>query len=107
MTEEQPKKGKRRKWSLTEAVTKIADSEGFDIEEFGTDLLVSGLSVQVYGQDFTDPYEADRLKKIKKTIQEELKNKKHFEILKEGISVESIPLKHTFFKPETTYNKEF
>jgi len=65
---EKPNQKKRRKWSLTEAVTKIADAEGFDIEEFGTDLTISGLLVEVYGQARTDPDEAERL--IRRRIRE-------------------------------------
>lgn len=66
---EKPKQKKRRKWSLTETVTKIADSEGFDLEEFGADLTISGLLVEVYGQARTDPDEAERL--IRRRIREE------------------------------------
>ena len=68
MTDKQPKKGKRRKWSLTETVTKIADAEGFDLDEFGEDLSISGLLVEIYGQARTDPDEAERL--IRRRIRE-------------------------------------
>ncbi len=46
------------------------------------------------------------LKKVKEAIKEKLGKKKLFEVLKEGISIESISLKLIYFKPETTYNKE-
>lgn len=65
---EKPKQKKRRKWSLTETVTRIADAEGFDVEEFGADLTISGLLVEVYGQARTDPDEAERL--IRRRIRE-------------------------------------
>jgi len=57
-------------------------------------------------KEIKDILGSDWFKKVKEVIQEELKNKKLFEIFKEGISVESIPFKLIFFKPETTYNKE-
>ena len=51
-------------------------------------------------------YGKDWLKKIKDTVQEKLNKNKLFEILKEGVKIESIPLKLIYFKPETTYNPE-
>ncbi|MBT4021811.1 type I restriction endonuclease subunit R [archaeon] len=46
------------------------------------------------------------LAKIKETVNEKLKNNKLFEIIKNGITIETVPIKLIYFKPETTFNKE-
>ncbi len=48
----------------------------------------------------------DWLEKIKKEINKELKDKKLFEVLKEGINVYNNRLKLIYFEPETTLSKE-
>jgi len=48
----------------------------------------------------------DWQKKIKETIQEQLEKKKLFEILKDGVMIESNLIKLIYFKPETAYNQE-
>jgi len=44
------------------------------------------------------------LDKIKKVINEELEKKKLFEILREGITINNIKIRLTYFKPETNLN---
>lgn len=51
-------------------------------------------------------YGKDWLKKIKDRVQGLLEKNKLFEVLKEGIKIESVRLKLIYFKPETTYNQE-
>src|SRR3989339_1088104 len=51
-------------------------------------------------------YGKDWLKKIKDTVQEQLGKIKLFEVLKDGVKIDSILLKLIYFKPETTYNQE-
>ena len=62
---EKPNQKKRRKWSLTDTVTRVSEPDGLDAVEFGEDLTISGLAVEVYGQKFTDPAEAERFKQRK------------------------------------------
>ena len=63
MSGEQNNQKKPRKWSLTETVTRVSEHDGIDAEEFGEDLSISGLAVEVYGKKFTDPVEAERFKR--------------------------------------------
>ena len=51
-------------------------------------------------------YGKDWLKKIKNNVQEQLEKIKLFEVLKDGVKIDSILLKLIYFKPETTYNQE-
>ena len=62
---EKPNQKKRRKWSLTDTVTRVSELDGIDADEFGEDLVVSGLAIDLYGQKFTDPDEAERFKQRK------------------------------------------
>jgi type I restriction enzyme, R subunit len=48
----------------------------------------------------------DWFKQVKKIIKQDLKKKKLFEVIREGIAIERHPLKLIYFKPETSYNKE-
>ena len=54
---------KLRRGVHLETVEKLSKPEGLDVREYAKDIVASGIGVDVYGQTFTDPQDAVRLKK--------------------------------------------
>ena len=56
-------KEKLRKGSHMETVKKLSEPQGLDVKEYTKDIVASGIGYKVYGQTFTDPQDAEKLKK--------------------------------------------